>query len=177
MLHHCILRAHDQVFVVSHWSNVASLHARASGRQNDVRGRGRHRVSSSRGAELHFGVVVVFVCFICGCIFRAPFLSFEWVVFLVCCKRHVLPLACIFSTDFLGKSIFSVASFSRAFSNFSFTKSSCVVQRHVLPLGCIFFNWFLTTVVCTVRLFHWANFGFEWYRLWYEVRNLGGGKG
>ena len=83
-----------------HWSGVVSHHARASGRQNDVRGPGRHRVSSSCGAKLHFGAVVVFVCFICGCIFKAPFSSFEWVVFFVCCKKHVLPLACIFSTDF-----------------------------------------------------------------------------
>ena len=49
---------------------------------------GGDRVSSSRGAKLHFGAVVVFVCFICSCIFGARFLSSGWVVFFVCCKKN-----------------------------------------------------------------------------------------
>ena len=79
---------------------MVTHHARASGRQNDVRVWGSHRVSSSRGARLHFEAVVVFVCFICGSIYKAPFSTFGYVVSFVCCKKHVLPLACIFSTDF-----------------------------------------------------------------------------
>ena len=79
---------------------MVTHHARASGRQNDVRRWGSNRVSSSRGARLHFGVVVVFVCFICGSIYKAPFLTFGSVVPFACCKKHVLPLACIFLTDF-----------------------------------------------------------------------------
>ena len=46
-----------------HWSSVIRHHARASGCQNDVTGGGRHRVSSSRGADLYFGAVVVFCVF------------------------------------------------------------------------------------------------------------------
>ena len=38
-------------------------------------GVGGDRVSSSRGAELHFQAVVVFVCFTCNCIFGVPFLN------------------------------------------------------------------------------------------------------
>ena len=79
---------------------MVSHHARASERQNDVSERRSNRVSSSRGAKLHFEAVVVFVCFIYGSIFGAPFSTFKCVVSFVCCKKHVLPLACIFSTDF-----------------------------------------------------------------------------
>ena len=116
------------------WPNVVSHHARASGRQNDVRARRSHRVSSSCGAKLLFGVVVVFVCFICGCIFKAPFSSFEWVVFFVCCKKHVLPLACIFSTDFQARQFFQWLFFGGLFQTFDsveflvFVKSMSYLQ-------------------------------------------------
>ena len=100
VLPHRILRVHIKVFVVfvsQMW--LATMQGLQGGRMTSERG-SSHRVSSSCGAGLHFGVVVAFVCFICGCIFRAPFSTFGCVVFFVCCKKHVLPLACIFSTDF-----------------------------------------------------------------------------
>ena len=118
VLHGCISRVHGGVFVFSHWSCVIGHHARASWCSNAMWVGGRHRVSSSRGARLHFGAVVVFVCFICGCIFGAPFLSSEWVVSFACCKRRVLPLACIFSTDFWVRLFFQWLFFGVVFQTF-----------------------------------------------------------
>ena len=98
---------------------MISHHARASGRQNDVRGWRSNRVSSSRGAKLYFEAVVVFVCFICGSISKAPFLTFGSVVSFVCCKKHVLPLACIFSTDFSARPISQCFFFGALFQTFA----------------------------------------------------------
>ena len=90
--------------------------------QCDFGGVGGDRVSSLRGAALHFGVVVVFVCFTCDCIFGGPFLSSECVVFVVCCKKHVLPLACIFSTDFWAPLFFQWVFFGVVFQTFDSVK-------------------------------------------------------
>ena len=80
---------------------------------------GSNRVSSSRGAGLFLGALVVFVCFICGCIFGSCFLNFGWVVlFRVLHKKHVLPLACSFSTDFLAPSFFQCVFFGLVFHTF-----------------------------------------------------------
>ena len=100
VLRGCILRVHNKVFVIFVSLVWFAIMQGLQGRANDVSGRRRHRVSSSRGAWLYFGVVFVFVGIIYGFFFGAPFSTFQWVVSFVCCKKHVLPLACIFSTDF-----------------------------------------------------------------------------
>ena len=124
-----------------------------------------------------FGLWLCFGCFTRDCIFAPPFLTFKWVVSFVCCKKHVLPVACIFSTDSLRRSTFTVAFFWGSFSHFCLSIIFRCCQRHVLPLACMFLDWIFRTVWVKAVSFGWANLGFEWYGLWYGERSLRGGEG
>ena len=159
---------------------MVSHHARASGRQNDVRSRGSNRVSSSRGARSYFGAVFVFVCFVCVIhlwfYFWGTFSHF-WVssVFSVL-QKACLTSSLHFFNWFLSTSIFTVGFFWGTSSDFWFSRISCCCKKHVLPLGCMFLDWFLTTILFTMVLSDQANLGFEWCRLWYGVQHLRGGR-
>ena len=94
----------------------AAAQARGWWCYSPIRVGGSNRVSSSRAAGLYFGVVVVFVCFTRVSTFGACFLIFGWVLFVpVLHQKHVLPLGCIFSTDFLAPSFSQCVFFGLVF--------------------------------------------------------------
>ena len=115
-VHVLICRVYRWVFVVSHWPLGLRVRQGDGGATPRLGWGGSNRVSSSRAAGLYFGVVVVFVCFTRVSTFGACFLIFGWVLFVpVLHQKHVLPLGCIFSTDFLAPSFSQCVFFGLVF--------------------------------------------------------------
>ena len=149
-MHGCISRVYGQAFVFCRCACTEMPKQGPLGASTRFWGGGGNRVSSSRGAKLHFGAVVVFVCFTCNCIFGCVFLHSQWVVFVVCCKKHVLPLACIFSTDFWAPLFFQWVFFGVVFHTFNWVKFF-VVAKGTSYLWVAFFStdfWGVCCVLC-----------------------------
>ena len=160
---------------------MVTHHARASGRQNDVRGWGSNRVSSSRGAKLYFGAVFVFVCFVCVfhlCFyFQGTFSDFSISSVFCVLQKACLTSSLHFFNWFLSTSNFTVGFFWGTFSDFSLGSIFCVLQKACLTSRLHFFQ-----LIFKDNFLYWvladrSESCFKRRELWYEVQHLRGGKG